>query len=54
MVGFLRPQTLFGTKFESYLNEVEVVKKGRLDWIDELEQKIESGEVEFNDPFGIF
>lgn len=35
MSRFLRPQTLFGTKFESYLNEIEPVKKGRLDWVDE-------------------
>lgn len=38
MVKYLRPETLFGTKFESYLNQVEVSKskEGRLDWIDEL------------------
>lgn len=35
MVKFLRPETLFGTKFESYLNQKEV-RKGRLDFIDEL------------------
>ena len=28
MSKFLRPQTLFGTKFESYLNELETAKKG--------------------------
>ena len=34
MVKFLRPVTLFGTKFESYLNEKEA--GGRLDWLDEV------------------
>lgn len=34
MVKFLRPITLFGTKFESYLNEKEA--SGRLDWLDEI------------------
>jgi len=31
MVDFLRPQTLFGTKFESYLNETEA-KEGNEEW----------------------
>lgn len=28
MCGYLRPITLFGTKFESYLNEKPVKRKG--------------------------
>ena len=28
MISFLRPETLFGTKFESYLNEVAVKPRG--------------------------
>jgi len=31
MIDFLRPQTLFGTKFESYLNETEA-KEGNEEW----------------------
>ena len=33
MVKFLRPETLFGNKFEGYLNQKE---RGRLDWIFEM------------------
>jgi uncharacterized phage protein (TIGR02220 family) len=37
MVKFLRPETLFGTKFEGYLNQLQVNKqKGRLGWIDDI------------------
>lgn len=38
MVDFLRPETLFGTKFESYLNETKAIKHaGIQDWLDEKE-----------------
>lgn len=43
MEQYLRPETLFGTKFESYLNaksrKQSTTKQGngRLDWIDEVE-----------------
>jgi uncharacterized phage protein (TIGR02220 family) len=32
MSKYLRPETLFGTKFESYLNAVPVGKKSGIDW----------------------
>jgi hypothetical protein len=35
MVVYLRPQTLFGNKFESYLNESKTkpaTKKSKYDW----------------------
>lgn len=46
MQKFLRPETLFGTKFESYLNEIVPVKRGKTNFIErnysqeELDAKI--------------
>ncbi len=42
MIKYLRPETLFGTKFESYLNERELdpsisKHKGAVDWLKEKE-----------------
>ena len=34
MSQYLRPQTLFGTKFESYLNQQDVAPKSRLEEVD--------------------
>lgn len=33
---FLRPSTLFGTKFEEYLNQQETMKKGKVGELDEF------------------
>ena len=40
MCKFLRPETLFGTKFESYLNQKPVVKstKSAPDWAKPYEK----------------
>ena len=40
---YIRPQTLFGTKFESYLNE-KAPEKGDLDNADKY-QKIDFGSI---------
>lgn len=39
MSPYLRPQTLFGTKFESYLNEVRLGQKGEKDGTDKKTSK---------------
>lgn len=40
-VDYLRPETLFGTKFQSYLNERPVVKQaGIKDWLEEKENGV--------------
>lgn len=36
MEKYLRPETLFGTKFEGYLNERVHQKEGRLDWLGRM------------------
>ena len=47
MAKFIRPQTLFGTKFESYLNEHEVAEKSRVqktqDDLIELYKEFDNG-----------
>lgn len=40
MQQYLRPQTLFGTKFESYLNQLSTVGTASTDW-DALERELE-------------
>lgn len=43
---YIRPETLFGTKFEGYLNQSEAKsQEGRLDWIDELQRVHEEREA---------
>lgn len=42
MNQYLRPETLFGTKFESYLNQADKVSKDRgprPDWLDDTEEQ---------------
>ena len=42
MNQYLRPETLFGTKFESYLNQADKVAKDRgprPDWLNEVEEQ---------------
>ena len=42
MNQYLRPETLFGTKFESYLNQADKVAKDRgprPDWLDDTEEQ---------------
>jgi hypothetical protein len=34
MNAYLRPETLFGTKFESYLNEKNIIEKPKVDYND--------------------
>lgn len=43
MNQYLRPETLFGTKFESYLNQKTVIKKSKTS-ADELHEMIARGE----------
>lgn len=39
MEKYLRPETLFGTKFESYLNQKTITKKSSRDKLREIEEK---------------
>lgn len=40
MVKYLRPETLFGTKFESYLNQQKAVKeKGDIEWFEKYKDE---------------
>lgn len=42
MQKYLRPDTLFGTKFESYLNQKEFTKKTERDSLNDLFKKVEA------------
>lgn len=44
MEKYLRPETLFGTKFEGYLNQNTIVKKTSRDRLREIEEKFLKGE----------
>lgn len=44
MEKYLRPETLFGTKFESYLNQRTIAKKTSRDRLREIEEKFLRGE----------
>jgi len=48
MNQFLRPETLFGTKFESYLNQKEVKKKTTFNNFDQREQDWDKLDELFN------
>lgn len=41
---YLRPETLFGVKFEGYLNQLETIKQSQSDMWDELIKERENGE----------
>ena len=48
MDQYLRPETLFGTKFEAYLNQTEVTKKKGLNNFDQREQDWDELDKLFN------
>ena len=46
MQKFLRPETLFGNKFESYLNQKELVSKGKMSANDIMSNNYDFDEIE--------